>query len=119
MRSTLYWIFPLLLTLSACTPHTSSGDWRATTSDALFERLQVRFDGTAEFFTKTEDETAAWRCFWGAENKQTAGLTCIDANDENNEKQYELHVDKEKQDAVLKLDNLEIGRYRWQTPLDL
>ena len=119
MRRKLYWIAPLLLILGACTPHSSAGGWRSTTANAPFERLEMRFNGSGEFYTRAEDETAAWRCFWGAEEKFVAGLTCIDANDENNEKKYELLIDEDKQGAVLKLDGQELGRYKWQMPLEL
>jgi len=116
MPRKLNWVIPLLLTLGACTPHSSAGDWRATTAGAPFERLEVRFNGTAEFYTKAKDEAAAWRCFWGAEEKQMASLSCIDANDENNEKKYELLVEEDKQSAVLKLNGQELGSYMWEMP---
>ncbi len=52
MYRKLFWLAPLLLTLNACTPHPSSGGWRATSADPLFERLEVRFNGNADFILK-------------------------------------------------------------------
>jgi len=116
MYQKLIWLAPLLLTLNACTPHPSSGGWRATSADPLFERLEVRFNGNADFYTKTNDETAAWRCFWGTADKQTAELKCIEADNGEVEKIYMLQIDQGGQAATLEQGGQVLGRYTWQAP---
>lgn len=116
MYRKLICLAPLLMVLNACSPHPGSGGWRATSADPLFERLEVRFNGNADFYTKTNDETAAWRCFWGTADKQTAELKCIQASDGEVEKKYILRVDEGGQAATLELDSQVLGRYTWQAP---
>ena len=116
MLRKLIWLFPLLLILNACSPHPGSGGWRATSAEPLFERLEVRFNGNADFYTISSDEVAAWRCFWGAEDNQTLGLKCIQASNGDNEKEYALIVEEGKQIATLEQDGNVLGRYTWQAP---
>lgn len=116
MHSKILWFAPLLLVLNACSPHPSSGGWSATSADALFERMEVRFNGNADLYTKSSDETAAWRCFWSAIDKQTAELKCVQASDGEIEKIYALTVDEGGQAATLEQGNQILGRYSWQAP---
>lgn len=114
-RTTLL-ILPLLLFLGACSPHPGSGGWRATSAEPLFERLEVRFNGNADFYTKINDEAAAWRCFWSAEGNQTLELKCIQASNGDNEKEYALIVEEGGQTATLERGNNVLGSYIWQAP---
>ena len=115
MYRKLIWLTPLLLMLNGCSPHPGSGGWRASSADPLFERLEVRFNGNADFYSKTNDETAAWRCFWSAADKRTAELKCIEASSDV-EKTYALIVDEDGQSATLEQDGQILGRYIWQAP---
>ncbi len=112
-------LLPLVFLLSACSGHPGAGGWRATTADPIFERLEVRFNGNADFYTNTTDEQAAWRCFWGASSKQTAGFKCVQASNADNEKEYSLIVDEDGKTATLEQGDKVLGRYVWQAPTDI
>ncbi len=108
----------VLLFLSACSAHPGAGGWYAISENAVFERLEIRYAGNADFYTKSENNIAAWRCFWGAAGKQTASLKCVDAGNANNEKTYLFVVDKESREGTLKLGEQILGHYGWQPPTD-
>ena len=110
--------FFMLFTLVACSPHTGAGGWRATSVDTAFERLEIRYGGNADFYTKDDDKVAAWRCFWSAMDKATASLKCVDAGNADNEKTYLFVVDKNTREGVLKLGEQDLGLYSWQAPTD-
>jgi len=110
------WIISLAIFLSACSPHPGSGGWRATSAEPLFERLEVRFNGNADFYSKTNDDEAAWRCFWSAADKQAAELKCIQASNDSMEKIYMLIVDDDGQTATLEQGEQVLGQYAWQAP---
>lgn len=107
-----------LIFLSACSPHPGAGGWRATSGDAAFERLEVRYDGRADFYTNTGDSESAWRCFWSGADKWVVGLKCINANDAGMEREFRLVVDESGQAAVLIQGDSELGHYAWQPPTD-
>ena len=115
---THFLLLPLLFIVSACSPHPGSGGWRSTSTDARFERLEIRYAGNADFYTKNDDKIAAWRCFWGTSDKQIASLKCIDAGDANNEKTYSFSVDEQTKIGSLLLDDQILGHYNWQPPTD-
>ena len=68
---------------------------------------------------KNNDRDAARRCFWGAIDKQTLDLQCIQAADNKTEEKYLFVVDEARLDAVLKLGDKVVGNYAWQAPRDL
>ena len=111
-----------LTLLSACSPHPGAGGWKATSSDATFERLEVRYNGQADFYTSSEDTASTWRCFWGVEDKQTTNLKCVEAADTTNEQTYLLLVNTQTNNttptrtAELKLAQQSLGHYQWQAP---
>jgi hypothetical protein len=109
-------LLPLILILNACSPHPGAGGWHAMDKDAKFQRLEIRYAGNADFYINDNDKVAAWRCFWGAADKVTAHLKCIDAGNANNEQTYLFVVDKEAREGVLQLEERVLGRYGWQTP---
>ncbi len=110
--------FFMLLILVACSPHPGAGGWHATSSDAKFERLEIRYGGNADFYTNDDDKIAAWRCFWSAADKATASLKCVDAGNASNEKTYLFVVGKNTREGVLKLGEQVLGLYSWQAPTD-
>jgi hypothetical protein len=97
---TSYSLFLLatVLFLSACTPHPSSGVWKATQStkdnDYGISRLVVNFEGWASFTTSTLDN-AAWHCFWAATDKQKASLNCTSSLDSKQEEVFILTVNNQ------------------------
>ncbi len=108
----------LLLVLTACSAHPGAGGWRAASDDAAFERLEIRYDGRADFYTYTADKKAAWRCFWAAADKHTVGLKCINAADDTMERKFQLIVDASGYKAELKQGENALGQYAWQPPTD-
>lgn len=108
----------LTLILSACSPHPGAGGWQATDADAKLQRLEIRYAGNADLYTQKEDVVAAWRCFWGAADKNIANLKCVDASNADNEKTYLFVVNKETNQGVLKLGEQILGRYNWQPPTE-
>jgi hypothetical protein len=108
----------LLLFLAACSAHPGAGGWQAITNDAIFQRLEIRYAGNADFYTRKDDKIAAWRCFWGAADKVTTSLKCIDAGNANNEKTYLFVVNAETKEGILTLGKQELGVYGWQPPTD-
>lgn len=66
--------FAMLLT--ACSPHPTSGVWKATGDNELgISRLVASFDGKAEFTTSKLDN-AEWHCFWTIADKTEISLDC-------------------------------------------
>lgn len=111
-----YILLPLILILNACSPHPGAGGWHAMDKETKFQRLEIRYAGNADFYKKYDDKVAAWRCFWGAADKVTANLKCVDAANANNEQTYLFIVDKEAREGVLQLEEQILGRYAWQPP---
>ena len=113
MRIRFLAVITSLLTLAACSAHPGAGGWHATSDDAPFSRLDIRYDGKAEFYMKTADTNAAWRCFWSKAGKQTIDLKCIEAKSDI-EKKYQLKVEQNTQRASLILAGQLLGEYTWQ-----
>ena len=105
-----------LVLLTACTPHPGAGGWGATSSDAAFARLEIRYNGQAEFFTNAGDHSPAWRCFWGGENKFRTNMKCINAANDQDERVFILLVDENRQQAELLQGQQSLGQYAWQPP---
>ena len=110
-------LLPLLF-LSACAPHPGAGGWVATTGDAAFERLEIRFNGRADLYARKDDSKAAWRCFWAAKDDQTAQMKCVDADNAGNEQVYLFRADKAEKQGSLIQGQQTLGRYNWQPPTD-
>jgi len=110
-------LFPMML-LGACSAHPGAGGWRASSADAAFERLEIRYDGRADFYTHSADKNAAWRCFWASADERTVGLKCVNAADDTMERQFQLFVDAGGRNAVLKQGENALGEYVWQPPTD-
>jgi len=82
------------LVLAGCSAHPAAGTWQIQEgSKSNYARLVVQFDGRAEFFRPNEEEPAE-RCFWAGESASTIALQCVDAADEEQERQYRLKVTK-------------------------
>ena len=107
-------ILVFLTMLAACSPHPGVGGWRAISVDALFEQLEIRYAGNADFYTRINDETAAWRCFWAAQSKEIAHLKCVEASNTDNEQEYTFLVDKDSGAGTLKRREKVVGIYQWQ-----
>ena len=115
-KNTLY-LFPVTFSRCLlCSPR--AGGWQAITIDAIFQRLEIHYAGNADFYTRKDDKIAAWRCFWGAADKVTTSLKCIDAGNANNEKTYLFVVNTETKEGILTLGKQELGVYGWQPPTD-
>lgn len=81
---------PLLLALTACSPHPATGTWATTTKlDSGFNRLDVTYEGRAHLFAVGEQE-AGRRCFWGGESAQVIAMACKPAFDTAREERYHL-----------------------------
>ena len=107
---------PLIILLTACTPHPGAGGWRATSGDAAFERLEIRYNGQADFYIRTEDITAAWRCFWGTGGENKVSMKCVDAGNANNEQEFVFMVEQGRKLGSLLQGRETLGVYEWQPP---
>ena len=104
--------------LTACTPHPGAGGWGAATDDATFARLEIRYNGQAEFFLTKEETIPAWRCFWGGEDKFRANMKCVNAANDKDERVFILLVDESRKQAELLQGQQSLGQYTWQPPTD-
>ncbi len=90
-------IYPLFLVfivalLSACSPHSASGVWKATQDNEYgISRLVVAFDGKAEFITPKLDN-AIWHCFWSAKAEKTAELKCTPSTKTDTEETFTIKI---------------------------
>jgi hypothetical protein len=116
MQIKAFCAFLILFTFGACSPHPGAGGWHATSVDAAFERLEIRYGGNADFYTKDDDKVAAWRCFWSAMDKASTSLKCIDAGNADNEKTYLFVVNAETNEGILSFGKQVLGVYDWQPP---
>jgi hypothetical protein len=106
-------IAALVLLLTGCGPHPGSGAWLADPEPvAGYQRLQVEFDGRAEFFRPGE-EAAALRCFWAGDSATSIKMDCISAADDATKFIYSLRVLDDGQGELL-LDDKVLGRFRSQ-----
>ena len=108
----------LLSILTSCTPHPGAGGWVAISDNAALERLEIRYNGQADLYTKTDDIDAAWRCFWAAKDKQTAHMKCVAAGQAGHEEIYWFTAAKDTREGTLLRGEQLVGGYRWQPPTD-
>ncbi len=81
-----------VLFLTACSPHSGAGVWKATEdNDYGISRLVVNFEGWADFTTSKLDN-AAWHCFWAATDKKEASLNCTSSLNLEQEEVFILTV---------------------------
>ena len=82
--------------LSACTPHPTSGVWKATVdNDYGIDELVIAFDGKAHF-TSTKNEITDWHCFWTASSEFATELKCTPSTNPDQEENYSLTIDNQK-----------------------
>ncbi len=82
--------------LTACTPHPTSGVWKATLdNDYGIDELVIAFDGKAHF-TSTKKEITDWHCFWTASSKFATELKCTPSTNPDQEEKYTLTIDNKK-----------------------
>lgn len=104
-----------LLTLSACSPHPSSGEWLPVADNPSgFSRIDVQFEGRADFYQEGQEE-AVRRCFWGGASQTTARMTCVVAADTEREETYLLSVGKDGR-AELSLNGNSLGFFVRRLP---
>ncbi len=107
-----------LFLLTACSPHPGAGGWGASSNDASFARLEIRYNGQAEFFSNAEDTIPAWRCFWGGVDKFRASMKCVNAANDTDERVFILLVDESRKQAELLQGQQPLGQYTWQPPTE-
>ena len=117
MRLTLL-LLPAIALLTACSPHPGAGGWTASSENADFARLELRYNGQAEFFSRSEDSSPAWRCFWGGEDKFRANMKCVNAANEDDERVFILLVDEGRKRSELLQGQQSLGHYSWQPPTE-
>ncbi|HHH39844.1 MAG TPA: hypothetical protein ENK50_09750 [Sedimenticola sp.] len=108
------WLVTLVLSLvlSGCGPHPGAGDWIAEGEPvAGYQRLEVNFDGRAEFFAPGSEQ-AALRCFWAGDSASSIRLDCISAADDSTETRYGFRVLDKGGAGELLLDGKVLGRFR-------
>lgn len=89
-RYSLIFIFVALLT--ACSPHPTSGVWKATEDNELgITRLVASFDGRAEF-TTSKLENAVWHCFWSISDKTALSLNCTPSTNPDHKRIFSLSI---------------------------
>jgi hypothetical protein len=82
-------LIALSLLLMACSPHPSTGVWKATAeNDMGIDRLVVGFEGRAEFVSKKPEAT--WHCFWGKQDEKILSFDCTPSNDPDQKKAFTL-----------------------------
>ena len=111
-------LVPCVLLLTACSAHPGAGGWRETSNQAMFERLEIRYNGQADFYTRGQDSDAAWRCFWSAAGEFRVSMKCIDAGNENNEQEFVFLVEEQHKQGSLLQGGQTLGIYAWQPPTD-
>jgi len=85
-------LFIIVALLSACSPHSASGVWKATQGNEYgISKLVVAFDGRAEFVTPKLDN-ANWHCFWSAVAEKTAELKCTPSTDTDMEETFKISI---------------------------
>jgi hypothetical protein len=82
--------------LIACTPHPTSGVWKATVdNDYGIDELVIAFDGKAHF-TSTKKDNAVWHCFWTASSEFSTELKCTPSTNPDQEEEYTLTIGDQK-----------------------
>ena len=86
-----------LLLLVACSPHLGSGVWKATANnDRGITKLNVGFDGRAEFTTSKKDNVL-WHCFWTTADKKKLALECTPSTNPEKKSSFELSINQQGQ----------------------
>ncbi len=94
-----YFLAPLaiILLLSACSPHSGSGVWKAVTNnDQGIAKLTVGFDGRAEFIASQQNNTL-WHCFWTAIDRTKLALDCTPSTNPKQEQSFVLNINEQGQ----------------------
>ena len=103
------------ITLTACSPHSGAGNWKAEGSNSInISRINVSYEGTADFYTDGKEDSIR-RCFWSAVAEHTLQMQCVHADDIEQKASYQF-VTTEKGHAELFLDDQLIGRFTAQAP---
>jgi len=88
-------LFIIVALLSACSPHSASGVWKATQDNEYgISKLVVAFDGKAEFITPKLDN-ANWHCFWSAKAERVAELKCTPSTKTDTEETFNMKINAE------------------------
>ena len=67
------------LLIAGCSPHPGAGTWVPLAgAESRYERLEVMFEGRAEFYLPAAEE-ADLRCFWSGESGRDIALQCSSA----------------------------------------
>lgn len=104
-----------LVTLTGCSPHPGTGNWRAEGNNLLnVSRINIVYEGTADFYVDGKED-AIRRCFWSATAKRTMQMQCVHADDTDKEVNYQFVI-TEKGHANLLLDDKVIGQFLAQAP---
>jgi len=78
--------------LVGCGPHPGAGTWLPLAeSESEYTRLEVNFDGKAEFFL-TGKEAAELRCFWGGDSARSISMKCSAASNPDVDIHYVLKI---------------------------
>lgn len=94
-------IISITLFVSACSPHPTSGVWKAIDdNDYGIAKLIVSFDGRAEFVTPKLDN-ATWHCFWAATGKRQANLDCTPSTNPDEEQLFALSINDQEQAELM------------------
>ncbi len=109
-----------LLGLSACSPHPGAGTWITDGNNPLkLTKIVVVFEGTADFFTEknkeTADNSAIRRCFWGAEADDQLQMQCVHADNTDLKETYQFTLIEGNQ-AQLTQNKQLIALFKKQTP---
>ena len=81
-----------LAALTGCSAHPGAGTWIPVAgSDTEYSRIEVRFEGRAEFFLPGRDE-AKLRCFWAGDSRNSIALQCTAASNPDEELYYRLRT---------------------------
>ncbi len=100
--------------LAACSGHPAASKWSLVNAgDASIESINVEFEGRATL-TQSESNGGNYHCFWNARTPEMIALKCRLADDDAQERHFELSVDNEGR-GVLSLDGKLIARYK-KTP---
>ncbi|WP_456379316.1 hypothetical protein [Thiolapillus sp.] len=99
-----------ILFLGGCSPHPSSGIWKAEGDNKLgIKSLTVDFGGKA-VFTSSKVKPATWHCFWSNAGEQTAEFDCTPSTNTEMEERFVFTV-KNGEIAELSQDGELIGRF--------
>jgi hypothetical protein len=103
-------LLSIIFLLSACSPHPTSGVWKATGDNNYgIDKLVVAFDGKA-YFTTTKPDNITWHCFWTASSKIESELKCTPSNNPDQEERYTLTLG-DKEIAQLRHNNQQIASF--------